>query len=146
MLFSLCFILFYEYMPTLAHKLYVSQCIWYKIKIYRVVNCFFVESESCIIYRVIHKYLLDFRALRYSSRDDHAEGEHVNRGRETPNFGPTLQMLDCSFLLCLSSLLCSRVRKFRGDLWITLYIFTMHFCAEFYTSNSCNLLKYYHQI
>ena len=38
------------------------------------------------LYRVIHKSLRDFRPLRYSSRDGHAEGEHVNRGRYTPKF------------------------------------------------------------
>jgi len=42
----------------------------------------------------IHKSLRDFRPLRYSSRDGHAEGEHVNRGRDTPSFCPTLQVLD----------------------------------------------------
>jgi hypothetical protein len=47
-------------------------------------------------YRVIHKSLRDFRPLRYSSRDGHAEGEHVNRGRNTPGFFPTLQVLDMS--------------------------------------------------
>jgi hypothetical protein len=47
-----------------------------------------------IIYRVIHNSLRDFRPLRYSSRDGHAEGEHVNRGRDTPSFCPTLQLLD----------------------------------------------------
>jgi hypothetical protein len=73
-------------------------------------------------YRVIHKPLRDFRPLRYSSRDGHAEGEHVNRGRDTPSFCPTLQLLLCCFLLCLSWLLCGRVRKFRRDLWITLYM------------------------
>ena len=46
------------------------------------------------IYRVIHKSLRDFRPLRYSSRDGHAEGEHVNRGRDIPSFCPTLQVLD----------------------------------------------------
>jgi hypothetical protein len=46
------------------------------------------------IYRVIHKSLRDFRPLLYSSRDGHAEGEHVNRGTDTPTFCPTLQMLD----------------------------------------------------
>jgi hypothetical protein len=45
------------------------------------------------IYRVIHKSLRDFRPLRYSRRDGHAEGEHVNRGRDTPSFCPTLQVL-----------------------------------------------------
>ena len=53
----------------------------------------------CILfYRVIHKSLLDFRPLRYSSRDGHAEGEHVNRGRVTPSYCHTLQVLDVSTL------------------------------------------------
>jgi len=43
-----------------------------------------------LIFRVIHTSLRDFRTLRYSSRDDHAELEHVNRGRDTPTFCPTL--------------------------------------------------------
>jgi hypothetical protein len=46
-----------------------------------------------LIYRVIRKSLRDFRPLRYSSRDGHAEGEHVNRGRDTASFCPTLQLL-----------------------------------------------------
>jgi hypothetical protein len=52
------------------------------------------KSPHCLIYGVIHKSLRDFRPLRYSSRDGHAEGEHVNRGRETASFCPTLQVLD----------------------------------------------------
>ena len=47
-------------------------------------------------YRVIRKSLRDLRPLRYSSRDGHAEGEHVNRGRDTPIFCPALQVLDMS--------------------------------------------------
>jgi hypothetical protein len=50
------------------------------------------------MYRAIHKSLRDFQPLRYSSRDGHAEGEHVNRGRDTPSFCPTLQVLDISTL------------------------------------------------
>ena len=50
------------------------------------------------MYRVIHKSLRDFRPVRYSSRDGHAEGDHVNRGRDTPSFCPTLQVLDMSTL------------------------------------------------
>ena len=49
-------------------------------------------------YRVIHKSLRDFRPLRYSSRDGHAEVEHVNSGRDTPSFCPNLQVLDMSTL------------------------------------------------
>ena len=49
-------------------------------------------------YRVIHKLLRDFRPLRDSSRDGHAEGERVNRGRVTPSFCPTLEVLDMSTL------------------------------------------------
>ena len=43
---------------------------------------------------VIHKSVRDFRLLRYNRRDGHAEGEHVNRGRETPSLCSTLQVLD----------------------------------------------------
>ena len=50
------------------------------------------------IYRVIHKSLRDFRPLRYSNRNGHAEGEHVNRGRGIPSFCPTLQVLGMSTL------------------------------------------------
>jgi hypothetical protein len=49
-------------------------------------------------YRVIHKFLRNFRPLRYRSQDGHAEGEHVNRWRDTPSFCPTLQVLDMSTL------------------------------------------------
>jgi hypothetical protein len=41
---------------------------------------------ECIIIQVIHKSLRDFQPLRYSSRDGHAEGKHVNRGRDLSNF------------------------------------------------------------
>jgi len=66
-----------------------------------VCVCIYVCRYVCIytyIYRAIHKSLRDFRPLRYSSRDGHAEGEHVNRGRDTPGFCPTLQVLDMSTL------------------------------------------------
>ena len=53
-----------------------------------------IIRSSRVLYRVIHTSLRDFRPLRYSIRDGHAEGEHVNRGRDTPRFCPTLQVLD----------------------------------------------------
>ena len=56
-------------------------------------------SSVPILYRVIQKSLRDFRPLRYSSRDGHAEGEHVNRKRDTRSFCPTLQVLDICWLL-----------------------------------------------
>jgi hypothetical protein len=86
----------------------ISLHLFYGSTIYRPV-CLF-------LYRVIHKSVRDFRPLRYSSRDGHAEGEHVSRGRETPSLCPTLQVLDSSFLLCLSWLLRSWVRTFRREL------------------------------
>ena len=49
-------------------------------------------------YRVIRKSLRDFRSLRYSMRDCHAEGEHVNTRRDTLIICPTLQLLDMSTL------------------------------------------------
>ena len=50
------------------------------------------------VYRVIFKFLREFRPLRYSNRDGHVEIEHVNRGRDTPSFCPTLRVLDMSTL------------------------------------------------
>ena len=49
-------------------------------------------------HRVIRKSLWNFRPMRYSSRDGHAKGEHVNSGKDTPNFCHTLQVLDRSTL------------------------------------------------
>jgi hypothetical protein len=83
-----------------------------------------------IMYGVIHKYLRDVQPLRYSSRAGHAEGEHVNRGRDTASFCPTLQVLDSSFLLCVSWLMRSRFWNFRRDLRITLY-FTQNMFLEY---------------
>ena len=42
--------------------------------------------ENILLYRVILKFLQKLRPLRYSSRDGHAEDEHVNRERDTPSF------------------------------------------------------------
>jgi hypothetical protein len=66
------------------------------------VNRMFLE-RGLGKYRVIHKSLRDFRPLRYSSRDGHVEGEHVNRERDTPSFCPNLQALD--MLLSAASVL-----------------------------------------
>ena len=55
------------------------------------ICCMCIRAQ---LYRVIHKSLRNFRPLLYSSRDGHAEGDHVNRGRDTPSFCPTLQMLN----------------------------------------------------
>jgi hypothetical protein len=61
-----------------------------------------IQFRVCIplsfTYRVIQKSLRDFRPLRYSNRDSNAEGEHVNRERDTPSFCATLQVLDMSTL------------------------------------------------
>ena len=67
------------------------------------MKCVHVYILVCVcvcvcIYKIIHKSPWDFRPLRYSSRYRHAEGEHANRGRDTPNFCPTLQVLDISTL------------------------------------------------
>ena len=60
--------------------------------------CVYVYTKVYTVYRVIHKSLLDFRSLRYSSRNGQVEGEHVKRGRDTPSFCPTLQVFDISTL------------------------------------------------
>jgi len=73
-------------------------CLWKK----QCNKQMFIKSltEFCLtifyLYIVLHTSLRDFRPLRYSSRYGHTEGELVNRGRDTPSFCPTLQMLDMS--------------------------------------------------
>jgi hypothetical protein len=58
--------------------------------------------QYLFLLRIIHKSLRDVRPLRYSSRDGHAEGEHLNRGRDTASICPTLQVLDMSICcVCL---------------------------------------------
>ena len=57
-----------------------------------------IRGKKLTKYRGIHKSLRDFQPQRYSSRDGHTEGEHVNRGRDTQIFCPTLQVLDMSTL------------------------------------------------
>ena len=57
-----------------------------------------ILQVDMFIYSLIHKSLQDFRPLRYSSRDGHAKGEHVNIGRDIPSFCSTLQVLDMSTL------------------------------------------------
>jgi hypothetical protein len=61
------------------------------LKAVRSLHCYF-------LHRVIRKSFRDLRPLRYGSRDGHAEGGHVNSGRDTPSFCPTLQTLDMSTL------------------------------------------------
>jgi hypothetical protein len=75
---------------------------------YKILLLIEIDSKWCftnsfpslrfLMYMVIHKSLRDFLPLLYSSRDGHAEGQHVNRGRDTPSFCPTLQVLDTSTL------------------------------------------------
>jgi hypothetical protein len=68
-------------------------------KKYNILVAFYIRgSVHREIYRVMLKTFRDFRPLRYSSRDGHAEGRHVNRGTDTPSFCPTLQVLDMSTL------------------------------------------------
>jgi hypothetical protein len=93
----------------------------YQIYVLKIYDSIFICSIfgvliRSIIYRVIHKSLRECRLLRYSSRDGHVEGGQVNRGRDAPSFQEILYLLTCSFLLCLSWLLRSRVREFQRHL------------------------------
>jgi hypothetical protein len=73
---------------------------WWPYRSKQLLSWLFYKQHSCVdsisifLYSVVHKSLPDFRPLRYSSRDGHAEGEHVNRGRDTASFCPPLQVLD----------------------------------------------------
>ena len=80
----------------------VAQCLNHYATpepIYTCCGCNYRPPSCQLHYRVIHKSLRDFRPLRYSSRDGHAEGEHVNRGRDTQSFYPTSAILGSRDLL-----------------------------------------------
>jgi hypothetical protein len=48
--------------------IYISKwCSWFSKRMGPLTKC-----------RVIRKFLRDFQPLRYSSRNSHAEGEHIN--------------------------------------------------------------------
>jgi len=83
-----CFYL--ERIPYLCPCKSHDWLFWYKISEYKyiVFVLFLTIIYTIVIYRVIHKSLRDFRPLQYSSWDGHAEGEHVNRGRDAPSFCP----------------------------------------------------------
>jgi hypothetical protein len=57
--------------------------------------------------------------------------------------GEILYLFICSFLLCLSWLLRSGLRKFRRDLWITLYIymFIVYIFQTGFSVSSWSILK-----
>ena len=60
----------------------------------------------------------------FSSRLPPSDGTwKYAKAPSTKKLGEILYLLMCSFLLCLSWLLRSRVRKSRKDLWITLYTY-----------------------
>jgi hypothetical protein len=61
------------------------------------LSCHYKPHDFHIIYSVIRKCLRNFRPQRNRSRDGHAEGEHVNRGRDTPSL-TSLQVLGMSAL------------------------------------------------
>ena len=80
------------YLEQLPHVTIANKTPWCQL-LFRIWQMF-----SWSKYGVIHKSLRDFRPLRHSSRDGHAEGEQANRGRDTPSFCPTLRVLDMSTL------------------------------------------------
>jgi hypothetical protein len=68
--------------------------LYFYINMYIIVKRILSQNK----YRAIHKSFRDFRPLPFSSLDGQAEGENVNRRRDTPSFCPTLQVLDMSTL------------------------------------------------
>jgi hypothetical protein len=79
-----------------------------------LICCLHTMMLLHMVYRVIHKSLQDFRPLQFSSRDGHVDRGHVNRGRDTPSFCPTLQVLDMSTLgdkLCTWQMFLAHARQ-----------------------------------
>ena len=75
--------------------LYVFSVVQQKLKCAALTNCC-INIYICTGQFISPSGISDF--CDNSSRDGHAEGEHVNRGRNTPNICPTLEVLDMSTL------------------------------------------------
>jgi hypothetical protein len=68
-----------------------------------------IGRNFSVMYRVIHLW-----PLRYGNRYGHAKGEHVNRGRDTPHFCPTLQVHDIATLGDEADVKFGNFVKFQG--------------------------------
>ena len=88
---------FRNFVDAPKNEFYQNCCLRYHLTSPARLNIFLLLLYAK--YSLMHKSLRDFRLLRYSRRDGHAEAEHVNRGRDTPIFCPTLQVLDMSTLV-----------------------------------------------
>jgi hypothetical protein len=95
----LLYMVIHKSLRNFVNVTYMKSPLLYRVihkSLRNFVNVTYMKSP--LLYSVIHKSLWNFRPLRYSSRDGHVEGEHVNRGTDTPSFCPTLQVLDMSKL------------------------------------------------
>ena len=118
-----------------------------------LLSLLLVLRVSSLVYRVIHKSLRDFRPLRYSSRDGHAQrgacqhvcGRNLITGLTSAasrkvdisstcmlgqKFEVSLPLLTCSPSAWPSRLLYRRGRKSRRDLWITLYLLLIMYSSS----------------
>jgi hypothetical protein len=102
----------------------ISLQLFYGSTIYTPV-CLFLQ-------RIIPKSLRDVWPLRYSSQEGHAEGEHVNKGRDTASFCPTLQLLDMSICCVCLGCCAAKFRSSGGTYELPcISVFTFITCMEF---------------
>jgi len=98
----------------------VGGSVWHMI---RNLRCTVTIDSVLATTKTQNAFLFTVNAIFRQSRLPPSGGTWKNaKAPSTKTLGEILYLLICSFLLCLSWLLCSRFRKSWRDLWITLHI------------------------
>ena len=98
----------------------VSGSVWYMI---RNLRCTVTIDSVLANSKTQNAFLFTVNAIFRRNYPLMVEPASKPMSLVKTKLGEILYLLVCSFLPGLSWLLCSRVRKFRRDLWITLFIY-----------------------
>jgi len=115
--------LWWNFMYHSRIVLSVGDSVWYMIWNLR---CTVTIDSVLVNSKTQNAFLFTVNAIFRHDYPLAVEPASTPRPLVQKKFGEILYILICSFLPCLSWLLCSRVRKSQRDLWITLYIVTKY--------------------
>ena len=107
-----------EFMYHSRIVLSVGGSVWYMIQ---NLHCTVIIDSVLANSKTQNAFLFTVNAIFRHNYPLAVEPGSTLRPLVQKKLGEILYLLICSFLPCLSSLLCSWDRKSRRDLWITLY-------------------------
>jgi len=116
----------------------VGGSVWYMI---RNLRCTVTIDSVLANSKTQNAFLFTMNAIFRHNYPLAVEPASTPRPLVQKKLGEILYLLICSFLPCLSWLLCSRVRKNRRDLWITLYFNFMIYIYNIFTNKLSPLIR-----